>query len=40
MVQKQWFVTRWRESRAVWWQSFPTEAEALEAAAVQQGEKS
>jgi ketosteroid isomerase-like protein len=40
MEQKQWFVTRWRENKAVWWQSFPTEAEALEAAAVQQGEKS
>jgi ketosteroid isomerase-like protein len=32
MEQKQWFVTRWRNKKAVWWQSLPTEAEALEAA--------
>jgi ketosteroid isomerase-like protein len=32
MEQKQWFVTRWRNGKAVWWQSLPTEAEALEAA--------
>jgi hypothetical protein len=29
---KQWQVTRWRDNKAFWWQSFPTEAEALEAA--------
>ena len=32
MDQSQWQVTRWRDRKAVWWQSFPTEAEALEAA--------
>ena len=32
MEQKQWQVTRWRDNKAYWWQSFPSEAEALEAA--------
>ena len=32
MEQTQWFVTRWRDNKAIWWQSLPTEAEALEAA--------
>jgi ketosteroid isomerase-like protein len=32
MEQSQWQVTRWRDRKAVWWQSFPTEAEALQAA--------
>ena len=27
-----WFVGEWREGKAIWWQSFSTEAEALEAA--------
>jgi hypothetical protein len=31
MEQKHWQVTRWRDNKAVWWQSFATEAEALEA---------
>ena len=31
MEQSQWQVTRWRNRKAVWWQSFSTEAEALEA---------
>lgn len=34
MEQKHWQVTRWRDNKAVWWQSLPTEAEALEAAGV------
>ena len=32
MEQARWQVTRWRDNKAVWWQSCPTEAEALEAA--------
>ncbi len=32
MDQSQWQVTRWRDRKAVSSQSFPTEAEALEAA--------
>ena len=31
MEQRHWQVTRWRDRKAVWWQSFPTEAEALDA---------
>jgi ketosteroid isomerase-like protein len=31
LEQRHWQVTRWRAGKAVWWQSFPTEAEALEA---------
>jgi hypothetical protein len=33
LEQRHWQVTRWREGKAVWWQSLPTEAEALEVAA-------
>jgi ketosteroid isomerase-like protein len=32
LEQSHWQVTRWRDGKAVWWQSFPTEAEAVEAA--------
>ena len=32
MEQSHWQVTRWRDNKAVWWRSFPSEAEALEAA--------
>jgi len=32
MEQTQWQVTQWRESKAVWWRSLPTEAEAHEIA--------
>ena len=32
MEQRQWQVTRWRDNKAVWWKSCPTEAEALEVA--------
>ena len=28
MEQRQWQVTRWRDNKAVWWKSCPTEAEA------------
>ncbi len=31
LEQHHWQVTRWRDGKAVWWQSFPTEAEALAA---------
>jgi ketosteroid isomerase-like protein len=30
--QMQWFVTRWRDGKAIWWRTFGSEAEALEAA--------
>lgn len=32
MEQRQWQVTRWCHSKADWWRSCPTEAEALEVA--------
>ena len=32
MEQSHWQVTRWRDNRATWWKSYPSEAEALEAA--------
>jgi ketosteroid isomerase-like protein len=32
LEQRQWQVTRWRDGKAIWWQSLPTEAEALEIA--------
>jgi ketosteroid isomerase-like protein len=32
MEQKQWFVTRWRANKAIWWRSLPSEGEALEVA--------
>jgi len=32
LEQRHWQVTRWRDHKAVWWQSVPTEAEALELA--------
>ena len=32
LEQWHWQVTRWRDHKAVWWQSVPTEAEALELA--------
>jgi ketosteroid isomerase-like protein len=32
LEQRHWQVTRWRDGRAIWWQSLPTEAEALEVA--------
>ena len=32
LEQRHWQVTRWRDSKAVWWRSLPTEAEALEVA--------
>ena len=32
MEQAAWQVTKWRDNQAVWWQSFSTEADALEAA--------
>ncbi len=35
MEQRHWQVTRWRDGKAVWWQSVPTEAEALELAGAQ-----
>ena len=31
LEQVAWQVTKWRDNKAVWWQSFSTEAEALEA---------
>jgi hypothetical protein len=31
MDQVAWQVTQWRDNKAVWWRSFSTEAEALEA---------
>ena len=30
--QMQWFVTQWRNGKAIWWRTFQSEAEALEAA--------
>lgn len=36
MEQSQWQVTRWRDNKAVWWRSFPTEAEALKAAGLRE----
>jgi ketosteroid isomerase-like protein len=36
MEQRQWFVTRWRNNKAIWWQTLPTEAEALEVAGVRE----
>ena len=32
MEQRHWQVTGWRDGKAIWWQSLPTEAEALEVA--------
>jgi hypothetical protein len=32
LEQRHWQVTRWRDAKAIWWQSLPTEAEALEVA--------
>ena len=32
MEQRQWQVTKWRDNKAVWWRSCPTEAAALEVA--------
>jgi ketosteroid isomerase-like protein len=31
MEQVAWQVTKWRDNKAIWWRSFSTEAEALEA---------
>lgn len=36
MEQTHWQVTKWRQGKAVWWRSCPTEAEALQEAAVMQ----
>ena len=36
MEQRHWQVTRWRDNKAIWWQSLPTEAEALEVAGAPQ----
>jgi hypothetical protein len=33
MVEETWQVTKWRDSKAVWWRSCRTEAEALSEAA-------
>ena len=30
--QTQWFVTQWREEKAIWWRVLPNEEEALEVA--------
>jgi hypothetical protein len=32
MKQTNWDVTEWRDMKAIWWRTFRTEAEALEAA--------
>jgi ketosteroid isomerase-like protein len=34
--ERLWFVGEWREGKAIWWQSFRTEAEALEAAGLRE----
>ena len=34
LEQRHWQVTRWRDGKAIWWQSLPTEAEAVEIAGV------
>jgi ketosteroid isomerase-like protein len=34
MEQVQWQVTRWRDGKAVWWQSLPSKEEAMEVAGV------
>ena len=34
--ERLWFVGEWREGKATWWQSFRTEAEALEAAGLRE----
>lgn len=31
MKQTNWDVTEWRDKKAIWWRTFRTEAEALEA---------
>ena len=36
MKQTQWQVTRWRDNKAFWWKSCPTEDEALEVAESQE----
>ena len=34
--QRLWQVGEWREGKAIWWQSFRTEAEALDAAGLRE----
>jgi hypothetical protein len=34
--ERLWFVGEWREGKAIWWQSFRTETEALEAAGLRE----
>jgi ketosteroid isomerase-like protein len=34
MEQVQWQVTRWRDGKAIWWQSLPSKEEAMEVAGV------
>jgi ketosteroid isomerase-like protein len=34
--QMQWFVTQWRGGKAIWWRTFQSEAEALEAAGLRE----
>ncbi len=36
LEQSHWQVTQWRDNKAVWWQSCPTEAEALEVVALRE----
>ena len=34
--QMQWFVTQWRNGKAIWWRTFQSEAEAHEAAGLRE----
>ena len=34
--QMQWLVTQWRDGKAIWWRTFQSEAEALEAAGLKE----
>jgi ketosteroid isomerase-like protein len=36
--QTQWFVTQWRDGKAIWWRVLPNEADALEAAKLRSSE--
>ena len=36
MEQTAWIVTEWRDSKAIWWRVYQSEAEALEAAGLRE----
>ena len=36
MEQTNWQATEWREKKAIWWRTFRSEAEALEAAGLRE----